>query len=324
MRSVNKIGVLLCFVFSGLLLHAQNESLVIPFWNRVITNPGFAGFDNTTSVHTGNHYYQLNDSLVYNLFYATYDTYSDKLKGGIAFYFQQGLIGSRNISTTEAGFSYAGFPKKTKNGTFRLSAGGNLLFATKQWWVHTLDRMLMDQEAQPNLPGREFMRYAIFKPRVGFLWDTEMLTLGATACVPLKMDMAVDSLNSEGNPANFVIYLSKKSKGYKNGLRSKPFILIPEMIVSYNTDLFLGRFRVFARHTDYTIGAFLQSDFTNHIHTLGGTLGYASDYTRIDLSAGAGIPGISDEIGFCAEVALHITIPEIDYSRINPWGVKRK
>ena len=107
------------FACANLLAHAQNESQLNPFWNPVIANPGFAGFDNTTSLRTGNHFYQLNDSIAFNLFYATYDTYSDKLKGGIAFYFQQGLIGSRNISTTEFGFSYAGLPKKTKNGTIR-------------------------------------------------------------------------------------------------------------------------------------------------------------------------------------------------------------
>ncbi|RIJ45943.1 type IX secretion system membrane protein PorP/SprF [Maribellus luteus] len=312
------------FACANLLAHAQNESQLNPFWNPVIANPGFAGFDNTTSLRTGNHFYQLNDSIAFNLFYATYDTYSDKLKGGIAFYFQQGLIGSRNISTTEFGFSYAGLPKKTKNGTIRLSAGGYILMATKQSWVHTLDRMLIDPETPSNLPGPEFMRYVIVKPRVGFLWDTEALTCGMTMSVPLKMDMASDSLDTKNNPVSLVLYLSKKNRGFKNGLRSKPFILTPELIVSYNTDLFLSRFRVFTQHTRHTLGAFLQSDFTNNVHTLGGTVGYASDYTRIDLSAGAGIPGISDEIGFCVELALRVTIPEVDYSRINPWAVKRK
>lgn len=324
MSCVLKIGGLLLLAFVSLLCHAQNESLVNPVWNPVITNPGFAGFENTTSLRTGNHYYQLNDSAAYNLFYVTYDTYSDKLKGGIAFYFQQGLIGSRNISTTEVGFSYAGYPKKTKNGTIRLSTSGNLLFATKQWWVHTLDRMLIDPKSQPNLPGREFMRYIMFKPKVGFLWDTETITWGMTMSVPLKMETATDSLNSEGNPVSLVMYLSKKNKGFKNGLRSKPYILTPELIISYNADLFMSRMRVYAQHTSHTLGFFIQNDFTNNIHTLGGTIGYASNYTRIDLSAGAGIPGVSDEIGFCMELALHITIPEIDYSRINPWGIKRK
>ncbi|MCK3683367.1 type IX secretion system membrane protein PorP/SprF [Maribellus sp. YY47] len=324
MRSVSKIGVLLLFASASMFSHAQDESHVVPLWNPVIANPGFAGFDKTTSLRTGNHYYQLNDSLTYNLFYATYDTYSEKLKGGIAFSFQQGLIGSRNINTTEAGFSYTRFPKKTKNGNIRFSAGANILLATKQWWVQTLDQTLVEPGLEPNLPGREFMRYVLFKPQMGFLWDSEAVTLGMTVTVPLKMEMASDSLETADHPAGFVLYLSRKNEGYKNGLRSKPYVLIPELIVSYHADFFVSRFKLVAQHTSHTLGAFIQNDFTNNMHALGATIGYASNYTRIDLSAGTGIPGISDEIGFCVDLALRVTIPEMDYSRINPWAVKRK
>ena len=86
-RRITSYNVCYTKLLRNLLAHAQNESQLSPFWNPVIANPGFAGFDNTTSLRTGNHFYQLNDSIAFNLFYATYDTYSDKLKGGIAFYF---------------------------------------------------------------------------------------------------------------------------------------------------------------------------------------------------------------------------------------------
>lgn len=305
----------------SLLVRAQNESFLQPFWNPVILNPGFAGLDKTTSVRTGNQHYYLNDSAAFNIFYATYDTWSDKLRGGIAIYFKQGIIGQRNISTTEIGFGYSGYPRKTKNGKIRFSAGTDFLMATKQWWVFALDGILLDPNTPPNPPGNGFLQYFLLKPRLGFLWEVESISWGITGGAPIQMKSSADTTSGNKNSLNLSFYLSKKSEGYKKGLHSLPYRLNPELMVFYQNDFILSRFRIYVENTFSTLGLFIQSDFTNKMHTIGGTLGLAREYTRLDISMGAGIPVNSSTIGFCGEVALHLTIPKIDYGKRNPWSV---
>ena len=141
-------------------------------------NPAFAGLDHESNFRIGDQFSRVDSAKAYNLFYATYDSYSDKLKGGIAICFQQGLIGSKNIGTTELGFTYAGIPRKTANGTIRFGFNTNILLATKQWAIYTLDRIMVNELNEPNLPGEELIRYFVLKPRVSFLWDMPALTWG--------------------------------------------------------------------------------------------------------------------------------------------------
>ena len=325
MKQVKKIGFVLFLGFCGLITNAQNESLLLPFSNPVLINPAFAGLDNLTKVYVGNQYYHVDSAQAFNLLYASYDTYSDKLNGGIGIFFQQGIIGSRNTSTSEIGFAYSGFSRKTENGRIRFGLNANLLLATKQWFVAALDKIMIDPLLEANPPGSESLRYLMFKPRFSFLWDTHALRWGLTAGIPLRIDLASDEEKPEDIfPLNATLYIAKNREGYKQGLKTKPYVFIPELIVFYQEDFILSRFHAYVEHTSNTIGAFVQSDFTNNIHTLGGTVGFARDNFRIDLSAGAGIPGISDEIGFTGELTLQLVVPRVDYSKINPWATKQK
>lgn len=326
MHTGKKIWLLAGLIVISTLLQAQTESPLQAFSNPMMINPAFAGFDNQTSLHVGNQYYFVDSANAYNLLYFSYDTYSDKLNGGIGVFFQQGIIGKRNISTTEIGFAYAGIPQKTQNGNIRFAVNLNFLLATKQWYVATLDGIMLDPaQAEPNPPGEAFLRYLLLKPRLSFLWDTRKVTWGITAGYPLKVNFNSDSTEAQlGSPASFTLYVSKNREGYQNGLKSKPFVFVPELVFYYQEDFILSRVHAYIEFTGATFGAFLQSDFTHNIHTLGGTAGLASGNLRIDLSAGAGLPGISDNVGFCAELSLKLVVPRVDYSKINPWATKAK
>ncbi len=320
-----KIGLVLLLNFCSLITHAQNESPLQPFSNSLLINPAFAGLDNLTKIHVGNQYYNIDTAQAYNLLFVTYNTYSDKLKGGVGIIFQQGIIGKRNISTTELGFVYSGFPKKTENGNIRFGLNANILLAQKQMFVRMLDRVMIDPDKQPNPPGAESLRYFMFKPRFSFLWDTHTTRWGITAGIPLKFDLATDTEETEDAfPANATLYIARNQEGYKNGLRSKPYVFVPELLVFYQEDFFLSRFHAYIKHTTNTLGAFIQSDLTNNIHTMGGTFGIAQRNFRINLSAGAGMPGISDEIGFTGELTLQLLVPRTDYSQINPWATRKR
>lgn len=307
--------------------NAQSETYLQPFSNLLSVNSSFAGFNGNTSFNTGNQFYKLNDDNAYNLYYASYDTYSEKLKGGIGFTFEYGLIGAKNISTTELGFSYARFRKKTRNGQFIAALDLNALIATKQWYAYLLDQILLKAGDEPSPPGKDFTRYYILKPGASFLYDMKSFLFGLSATVPLQYIMASDGdeiRETEQLPVNLTFYLAKKMEGNRNGLKSSPYKVNPELIVFYSEEYILSRIHLRVEQIDKSYGLFTQSDFTNNVHYLGATIGYRYKNTKINLNAGAGIPGISDDIGAIIEFSLNIVIPPVYYSKIKPWAPKRK
>lgn len=287
----------------------------------MLINPAFAGFENQTSLHVGNQFYHVDSAQAYNQLHFTYDTYSQKLNGGIGIIFQQGIIGKRNISTTELGFSYAAKRKKMGNGSLGFAVSTNFVLATKQFYVNSLDGIMIDSDSDPNPPGADLLQYLLLKPRLAVLYESRTTRWGITAGFPLKVDFAgsEEDLN-EIVPVNITLYISGNHKGYKKGLRTKPYVFVPEIIVFYQEDFSMVRLHPYIEHADNTFGIFLQSDITNNIHCLGGTAGIAFKNFRIDLNAGAGIPGISSQIGLMGELNLKIIVPRIDYSKINPWA----
>ncbi|MDX8339234.1 hypothetical protein SLH46_08590 [Draconibacterium sp. IB214405] len=301
--------------------YAQSETYLLPFNNKVAINPSLAGLNNNDSYHSGNQYYYVNEGQTYNLLYASWDSYSDKLKGGIALTFGQGLINELNVCTTEFGFSYSGFPIKTKNGEILLSVGTNLLVGTKQWTVAFLDGILLGRNDLSSPPGDSFFRYTTIKPKLGFLWTNDSFQFGITGATPYRL-MAPEEFeyDHQPGPVSITIYMSGVLDKRKKDLYSKPFQLSPELIVFYNEESILSRLSMLSSHTDKTWGFFVQDDFTNNIHTLGGTIGYKRNFVRINLNAGMAIPGISDENSFLCELSLNIVVPPFDYSKINPWA----
>nr|WP_319512515.1 type IX secretion system membrane protein PorP/SprF [uncultured Draconibacterium sp.] len=309
-------------MFLGIQSRAQTENYLIPFGNRLAINPSLAGFDNNNSYHTGNQYYFVNSEQTYNLFYASWDSYSDKLKGGVNLSFNQGLISARNISTSSFGFAYSGFPIKTKNGKILLSAGMNIVAATKQFTVAFLDKVITDENDYSSLPGKAFLRYSIIKPQVGFLWTNNSLQLGLTAAMPYRVNIATDALDPQESPtpASFTLYIAKKMNKRIRDLYSRSILLSPELVIFYHEEAFFSRLRLVSEQTDKTWGFFIQNDFTNNIHTIGGTIGYRHNFVRLNLNAGMGIPGISDNTAVMYELSLNIVVPPFNYSKNNPWA----
>lgn len=322
MRISPKIALSFILLFSGLYSRAQSETYILPFNNRVEINPALAGLNKNTSYHTGNQYYFINSEQTYNLFYASWNSYSNKIKGGVALNFGQGMISERNISTTSIGFSYSGFPVKTKNGKILLSTGMKFIAATKQFTVAFLDKLITDENDYSSLPGKAFLRYSIIKPQIGFLWSNNSLQLGFTAAMPYRFDIATDAIEPQEStvPASLTLYISKKIDKRLRDLYSRPFRLSPELIVFYHEEYVFSRLQLLSEQTDKTWGFFVQNDFTNNIHTLGGTIGYRHNFMRFNLNAGMGIPGISDDNAFLCELSLKIVVPPFKHSKNNPWA----
>ncbi len=299
-----------------------------PFSGLLIVNPAFAGFEKNTSFHSGNQHYIVSKDQTYNLFYTTYDTYSEKLKGGIGLTFQHGLIANQNITLSKLGVSYAGFEIKTNTARIIPSFSTEISLATKQWFTYFIDNIFNSREEQPSLPGKQFTRYFIVKPVVGFLWDSRTITWGLSAGFPLRYSLSDDTAegiqNEEQIPLSLSFYFTKKIEGKFKGLESSPFKVYPEIILFYNKAYLLNRVSLNMEQVTKIYGIFIQNDITNNMHCVGGTFGYRKNRFRIRLSTGIGIPGISENMGVTGELSLNIIIPPVHYSKINPWAPKRK
>ncbi len=315
----NKILLVLSLILCANLAKAQNDNPLQPFFDPLLINPAFAGQDKITSFHTGNQVVFADSANSYNLFYATYDTYSEKLKGGIAFYFKQGIIGSKNLSTTELGFAYSGRPRKTKNGTMHIGWNGNIVLASKQWSVFLIDQLMVASDDNPNLPGSELLRYAIFKPRVSLLWDNSEITWGLTLGSSLKIDMAASGGSENQIPFNGSFYFSKNREGFRNGLHTLPFVINPEIMVHYSDNYLLGRLNLYTEFTNNSLGLFLQGDVLNEQYAMGGIAGFASENLRLNFAAGAAYSAPTQKIGFTGELSLILKVRPFDYTKINPW-----
>lgn len=327
MKSFLKISffcLILAVSFNGF---AQSETYLQSFSNLYSINTSFAGYNKHSNFNTGNQFYYQNPNRGYNLFYATYDTYSEQLKGGIGFTFQQGLMTEKNTSTTELGLSYARFKVKTREGQITASFNANALIATKQWYAYILDQFLASDSDTPSAPGKKFTRYYILKPGGSFLFDIRNILFGVSANVPLYTSLSPDIENvhnPEQFPLNLSLYLAKSVGGNKRGLKSSPFKVSPELLFFYNEEYIMGRVHVKVEQINKSFGVFFQSDLSNKIYCLGGNFGYRFQNIRLNLNAGAGVPGISDEIGAIFELSLNMSVPQRNYSKIYPWAPKRK
>ena len=298
---------------------AQNESPLLPFFNPLTLNPAFAGLDKISSFRTGNQISPADSSSFYNLFYATYDTYSDKLKGGVGFVFQQGIVGSINLSTTEFGIMYAGLPRKTKNGSIRFGLNANFQMATKQWTVAILDGIMLDSYSVTNPPGVNFFRSVSFKPRISFLWELPDLYWGIAVGTSLDKYYFDRDNQNKNMPFRTSLYLSKHWEGYRKGLHSLPYNLNTELLLFYSSASMLGRLKIQTDLRDNSLGVFLNADSKTKLYSIGGIGGFAKNNLRLNLAAGAGYSASSQKIGFTGEISLILKVKQYDYSKINPW-----
>lgn len=307
----------------ALASRAQSEKFLIPFTNKLLLNPSYAGLNQNTNVWTGLQFNAFSEQEVYNQYSLTYDYYSENIEGGVAFYFQQGLNGSQNINTIETGFTLTRH-YEADNGIFIPSLNINLQMANKQWYVQFIDQMLAKQYTPPSPPGYDFARYARIKPRAGILWSSDFYKFGLSALVPFGTKITDEESDMDLNDPVILFHLSRLSGGRKRGLVSKPFKSNPRLIVLYSEDAILSRAELNFEEVYNTYSVFIQNNFTDNLHALGGSLGWKLDNLRLNLAAGVRLPYISEKVSFFGEISLHVVIPPFYYSEKNPWMPRKK
>lgn len=324
MKFFNKIQISFFILFFSFPSFGQSETYLQAFSSPILLNPGLAGQGKNSSLHIGNQYYRINSDRINNLFYATYDTYLEKLGGGIAFAFQNGTIGEMNTNVSTFSASYAGFETKINEGSIRFLLNAGVSVANKNWLSALLDGMFLEPSEEPSPPGAEFNQFVRFKPGTGFLYHLNGFFLGASAYLPFEIDNSNSGFGrSEEVPYSLSLYLSKKIEGHRKGIKSKPKQTQPELFVFYNDEFILSRASLTVYKSQIRYGAFLQSDFTNNIHTLGGNIGCYVNNMCFNLHTGVGIPGVSDDIGLCCELSFSIIVPPELRDKINPWAPQK-
>ena len=314
-----KIGWLLLLLTSCFVSEAQTEQGLFPFSNRLLLNPSYAGLNRYTSVWTSLQLLSEPDKNLNHAYTLTYDTWSDRMESGLGIWFYQGLEGKVNTNTTGLGFAFTKPFETGRDRQFIPSINLNAHKATKQWFVKVIDDMLDKEVEPPSPPGEEFFRYNLFRPRVGLLWSSAETEWGITASYTFQQSSTELENIREQAPYHLVFHINRKRKGKRKGLVSQPFKASPELIVLYAENLFVSRTGLKMERTDQVTGIYLQNDYRQNIHGLGGAYGWSFGHFRLNIFAGVAYSIPKNQAAFFAEGSLGLRIPYIHFDEKKPW-----
>lgn len=282
-------------------------------------NPSYAGFGRSNSVWSNMLFSAEPDNQLKHTFTVTYDKWSDKMKGGLAFYFYQGLDASIHTNYTGTGFTVAR-PLAINDSEIIASFNLNYYFFTKQWLVYVIDGIL-DKSSDPyNPPGVSFMRYNILNPRMGLLLNTSFMTLGATVSYAFKHHLAHENKHPHDAPFLLVVHAENNYSGHENGLLFRPFDASPEAVVIYSNNLLVTRFGFRKEQVDRLLGFYVQNNFTSRYHGITGLYGWKTNNFRIALTLGGAYSIPSAQTMFFGEASVGLVIPYKFQNGNNPWA----
>lgn len=293
---------------------------LLPFSNKLLLNPSYAGFNKNTSVNNELMFFARPERNLNYSYTLTYDTWSEPLNAGMAFYFYQGLIGKINTNTTGAGFTFAK-PIRIKDiGELIPAMNFNLYWATKQWFVHIMDRLSGLEHELPSPPGEDLMRYPAIQPGAGLLWNSHAFEMGISGWHSIFQATATEIEIEEQTPYHILFYFSQKRRGTRKGLISQPFTAKPEITVLFSENFFISRAGLRIERVDNLLGLFLQNDFKGKIHGAGGVFGWYFQNFKVSFSGGGAYSFQHKKPVMFAEINLGLTIPYMHINRKNPWA----
>lgn len=316
MKAAIKIGFVLILVFCAIFLFAQDGKNMLPLSNKLLLNPSFAGWDKNTTVQTGDYFMSESKKDLNHVFYLTYDAYSEKLKGGVGYYFYQELYGSRNINETGLGFTYSKPLSRGKGKQVIPSFNLNYKLATKQWFVQMMEPL--------NPPGTEFFRYNVVLPRAGILWNSPDRQIGLSLAYSINIQLTDEGEPPPENTPEIILYYSQSIKGKQNGLMSRPYNITPEIAVLYSGEIFFTRAGFRISEVEKSYGFYLQNNFSSNLHGIGGIYGLNFSRFNLNFSAGTAYSTESENFAYFGEISLQLLIPYIRFDKKNPWSTPKK
>ncbi len=254
----------------------------------------------------------------------TYDTWSEPIKAGMAFYFYQGLTGKINTNTTGAGFTFAKPIKVRETGEIIPSMNFNLYWATKQWFVNIMDKLPGMTYKPYSPPGEDMMRYPAVQPGAGLLWNAHTFEAGISGWYSIFQATATEAEIEEQTPYHILFYFSGKRRGTRKGLISQSYTSKPEIAILYSENFFISRAGLRIERVDHLLGVFLQNDFTGKIHGAGGVFGWYFQNFKLNFSGGGAYSLQHKKPVIFAEFNLGVTIPYLHINWENPWSMPPK
>jgi len=319
-----KIGWLSLILMLDIMAGAQTELGLLPFSNKLLLNPSFAGWNKNTTVWSSLQFSGHPENKLNHTFTLTWDTWSERLKGGVALYYYQGLTGELNSNSSGAGLTFSKPIKTGTNGKLIPAIHFNAKTVFKQWFVQIIDGLVAEEILQPSPPGKEFIRCNIYQPRLGMLWNSNDIVMGASGAYSFQQNVS-EEVNLQYNPLyHFIFHITRSTSGYRKGLISEPFKTVPELILLYTDNLFLTRIGITTERTDQLFGLFIQNNYSDNIHGISGILGWKLDHFRITFSAGSAYSVPHQKVTFFGEANLGLTIPYVDFDQDKPWAVPNK
>lgn len=319
-----KITGFVIFFWISFAASSQVDKALIPYSNKLLLNPSYAGFNKNTHVWSGMQFAAYPEKNLNNTLSVTYDTWLEKMDGGFSLQLYQGLIGDLNINTVGAGFAFSKPFPLGKNGQLIPSIGLNHHIASKQWFVHFIDRMIDKSFEFQSPPGEEFLRYSASQPMAGLLWNTVSAEIGLTGFWSFYQDFDVEQDILEPNSLILVFHATKKSRGNRRGLVSKPVKTSPEITFLYGENLLISRIGIRIEESNSLMGLFIQNNYTENYHGIGGVLGIKFNNFQINLSAGGNYSISQRKTGFFGEASLGLSIPYAHINEKNPWAPPRR
>ena len=307
------------FILISCIGKSQIEQGLLPYSNKLLLNPSFAGMEKNNSVWSNLLYSAEPDNGLKHLYSVTYDMWSETLKGGVAFYFYQGLEAGVNTNHTGTGFTFSK-PILFGNSEIIPSFNLNYYIFTKQWFVYVVDGFVDKTIDSYNLPGISLMRYNMLNPRVGLLLNSPHLFLGTSVSYSYQHNMVEETTLEQGNPFHILVHAAKKINGNENGLLFRPFKASPEAVVVYSDNLLISRVGIRMEQVDRLLGFYLLNNFTGKHHGISGIYGWKLENFRIALTLGGGYSIPANQTMFFGEVSLGLVIPYKIFNEENPWA----
>jgi len=309
--------LILAALFLADLSGAQEFYTSLNNYNRVLVNPSWAGFDMETSFSGS---YLLNAGSgagIFNETSFTYDQYSPKLHGGIAFFMKQGLHAEMNTNTIEMGVSYA---LKTKH------SGNNFIPAVylgyhkpvKHWFVYGFDEWRNNYEEYSNIPGKVFLRNDIYKFGASGILKLGRAWIGVSGCYGFQAKENEKKV-SPYYPFRLVAFYSQKLLENKNGVLSQKRTITPEIFLHYENGLFQVKSEILVENRRYVHSFFLQNNFSGNTHFAGGSFGLNSKDIQILFSNGIGVQPSLKKTVYCGILSFKLKLPKPWVKRLFPF-----
>jgi hypothetical protein len=298
----------------------QSDATLIPLSNKLLLNPAYAGLSRSSNMMSGVQFLINPLQQANHLFSLTYDNFSEKLKGGIAWLFFQGLDGENSSGYTGTGLTFAKSLYTSKNGQLITAANLNYLIFTKQLYGYAAERLVTENDNYHLNNTTPFLKYNELSPRAGLLWSSYGIRTGISLSVPFRFYNGQKTKNEDHPDYISVISFTKKLEGITRGLLSKPYSAEPEAVVILSDRHLITRAGIKLENTNNNAGLFILNDFSDELHGLAGIFGWNIKNIKISFTAGSLYSIPFQTISFYGEAFIGVSLRKIQFDKEKPWA----